>query len=52
MRLKRRKLTPPHDEAALEETKWPQFYGVSPSAQPNGLGHKKHSLCREARPAH
>lgn len=32
-------------------TKWPQFYSVLPSAEPNRSGHKKHSLCQEACPA-
>lgn len=32
-------------------TKWPQFYSVVPSAEPNRSGHKEHCLCQEARPA-
>jgi len=47
-----RKLTPPHDEPALEETKRLQFFRVSPSDQRNRSGHKKHSICRETCPAH
>lgn len=32
-------------------TKWPQFHGVLPSAEPNRSGHEEHSLCQEAHPA-
>lgn len=32
-------------------TKWPQFYSVLSSAEPNRSGHRKHSLCQEAHPA-